>query len=127
MDLLCCHSVSLTIHVIKFCAFLRVYLSSLSHSTETLATMIKQLLPETLQYLQETNTKCTGALYSSWADQQVYGMTETRCFLNLLSALLERNAPKVETALTHTGTGSRLSSGRWSESRASSAVLSTYR
>lgn len=101
------------------------------HSTETLATMIKQLLPETLNYLHETNTRCLGALYSTWVDSQVYGVTETRCFVNLLSAVLERNAPKIDSAFTHTGTASMLSSrhssSRLIDSRASSAMLSTYR
>ena len=101
----------------------------LSFSTETLATMIKQLLPETLNHLHETNTRYLGALYSTWVDSQVYGVTETRCFTNLLSAVLERNAPKVDSAFTHTGTASissRLSGSRI-DSRASSAMLSTYR
>ena len=98
-----------------------------AYSTETLASMIKQLLPETLNYLQETNTRCLGALYSTWVDSQVYGVTETRCFINLLSAVLERNAPKIDSAFIHTGTASRLSGSRLIDSRASSAVLSTYR
>ena len=105
-------------------------LSSYASSTETLATMIKQLLPETLNYLHETNSRCLGALYSTWVDSQVYGATETRCFVNLLSAVLERNAPKIDSAFTHTGTASissRLSSSRLIDSRASSAMLSTYR
>lgn len=92
--------------------------------------MIKQLLPETLQYLHETNTRSVGALYLTWVDSQVYGVTETRCFVNLLSAVLERNAPKVDSSLAYTGTASissRLSSSRLTESRASSAVLSAYR
>lgn len=92
--------------------------------------MIKQLLPDTLQYLHETNTRCISALYSTWVDNQVYGLTETNCFVNLLSAVLERNAPKVDSTLTYTGTGSissRLSSSQLTESRASSAVLSAYR
>ena len=99
-------------------------------STETLASMIKQVLPETLEYLQETNTKHLGAVYTEWSQSQVYGLTETRCFLNLLSAVLERNAPKVETALTYTGTASQLQSrpgsSRLSEvqSRASSVMWS---
>ena len=92
--------------------------------------MIRQLLPDTLAYLHETNTRCLGALYSTWVDSQVYGVTETRCFTNLLSAVLERNAPKIDSAFTHTGTasiGSRVSTSRLIDSRASSAMLSTYR
>lgn len=99
-------------------------------STETLAKMIKQLLPETLEFLQEINTKCSSTPYSLWSNSQTYGMTETQCFLNLLSAVLERNAPKVESSVTHTGMtsrSSRMSSSRLTESRASSAMLTSYR
>ena len=90
--------------------------------------MIKQLLPDTLVYLHEINTKCLGTTYTQWASSQVYGMTETQCFLNFLSAVLERNSPKVESSVTHTGLGSRSSrlSSRM-ESRASSAMLTSYR
>ena len=109
---------------------------SLSHalpvrcSTETLATMIKQLLPETLSFLHETNSRCLGALYSTSVEGRVYGLTETQCFVNLLSAVLERNAPKVDSTFTHTATvsgSSRISSSRLIDSRSSSALLSAYR
>ncbi len=97
-------------------------------STETLANIIKQLLPETLDYLYKTNTKSPGTSYSLWASSQTYGLSETQSFLNLLSAVLERNSPKVESSVTHTGMASR--SSRMSskmESRASSALLTSYR
>ncbi len=106
----------------------RLLLFFLSFSTETLANIIKQLLPETLEYLYKTNTKCLGTSYSLWASSQTYGTTETQSFLNFLSAVLERNSPKVESSVTHTGMASRSShmSSRM-ESRASSALLTSYR
>ncbi len=93
-------------------------------STETMANIIKQLLPETLEYLHKTNTKCLGTSYSLWASSQTYGLIETQSFLNFLSAVLERNSPKIESSVTHTGMASR--SSRLS-SRASSAVLNSFR
>jgi len=100
----------------------------LPYSTETLATMIKQLLPDTLEYLHNLNTEHLGALYTSHLQSRVSGITETRCFLNFLSAVLERNSPKVDSSLTYTGTASRSSrvSSQMTESRASSAMLHSY-
>lgn len=95
----------------------------LLNSTETLATMIQQLLPETLEYLENTNTAHYGSEFTSWSKSQVYGLTETQCFLSFLSAVLERNSPKDDEALSYT---SRLSSA-FTESRASSAMMSSYR
>ena len=68
------------------------------HSTETLAIMINQLLPETLTYLTAINSQHYGADYKMWRSSQVYGLIETQCFLRFLSAVLERNAPKEEMA-----------------------------
>lgn len=90
--------------------------------------MIRQLLPETLEYLAQTNTKHCGETYAMWSRSQVYSLTETQCFLNLLSAVLERNSPKEEVGLSCRGTGSYSSRGSsvMSESRASS-VMMAYR
>ena len=97
-------------------------------STETLASMIKQLLPDTLEYLQNLNTKHSGPLYISHLQNRVFGITETRCFLNFLSAVLERNSPKVDSSLTYAGTASRSSrvSSQMSVSRSSSAMFHSY-
>ena len=97
-----------------------------SYSAETLAVMIRQLLPETLKYLHEVNTESSREEYTLWSRSQVRGLTETQCFLGLLSAVLERNSPKDavvgmssrSTACSHS---SRASSTM--ESRASSAML----
>lgn len=90
--------------------------------------MIKQLLPDTLEYLHNLNTEHLGALYTSHLQSRVSGIAETRCFLNFLSAVLERNSPKVDSSLTYTGTASRSSrvSSQMTESRASSAMLHSY-
>lgn len=98
-------------------------------STETLASMIKQLLPDTLEYLQNLNTKQSGPLYTSHLQNRVFGITETRCFFNFLSAVLERNSPKVDSlSLTYAGTASRSSrvSSQMSVSRSSSAMFHSY-
>ena len=90
--------------------------------------MIRQLLPETLEYLEQTNLKHYGAEYRAWSRSQVYGMVETQTLLNLLSAVLERNSPKRDTESSYTGMSSRYSGSRASssmtESRATSAMTS---
>jgi len=97
-------------------------------SVETLAVMIRQLLPETLEYLERVNTQHCGEEYTMWCKSQVHGLTETQCFLRLLSAVLERSFPKEDTSGMSTGRGSYSSRGSistlMSESRTSSALLS---
>ena len=79
--------------------------------------MINQLLPEALVYLTNINSQQWGAEYKLWRNSQIYGFAETQCFLKLLSALLERNAPKVEVAAySRTTSTSRSSQGSRSES-----------
>ena len=82
--------------------------------------MISQLLPDSLEYLLETNSKLKGHRYSTQLQSRVYGIAETQCFLNLLSAVMERNCPKVDSSV-YGGTASRTSklSSRASESRMS--------
>ena len=100
-------------------------------STETLGSMISQLLPDSLDYLQETSTKLRGPCHSSQPQSRVYGVAETQCFLRLLSAVLERNSPKADASVYGGTTASRCSglSSRASESRMShvgSALQSSY-
>lgn len=101
---------------------------SFSFSTETLGRIITQLLPEALDFIKATNTKHSGPSYSNQLQSQNFGMTETHCFLSFLSAVLERNAPKMESSVGYLGasTASRISAGSSHatiDSRASSALL----
>lgn len=91
--------------------------------------MIRELLPETLEYLENVATKHHGAEYTMWSRSQVHGLTETQCFLSLLSAVLERNSPKDDSGLSYTASGSHSSRGNstTSDSRASSTVMKSYR
>ena len=89
--------------------------------------MIRQLLPETLDYLARANTEHSKETYTVWSRSQVFGLTETQCFLGLLSAVLERNAPKEDWSSSQRGTGSYGSRGSSvmsvAESRAGSAMM----
>ncbi len=96
-------------------------------STETLSVMIRQLLPETLEFLANVNTKHSGAEYTSWSKSQAYGFSETQCFLNLLSAVLEKNAPKIESSSSYAGTSSFGSRGSSRMSSRASSVMTSYR
>ena len=89
--------------------------------------MIRQLLPETLEYLENVATKHHGAEYTMWSRSQVHGLTETQCFLSLLSAVLEKNSPKDDSSQSYTASGSHSSRGsNTSDSRAGS-VMKSYR
>ena len=96
-------------------------------STETLSVMIRQLLPETLKFLADVNTKTSGAEYTSWSKSQTYGFSETQCFLNLLSAVLERNAPKIDSSSTYAGSSSYGSRGSSRMSSRASSAMTSYR
>ncbi len=100
---------------------------SFPFSIETLGRMITQLLPDSLDFI---NTKHSGPVYVSHLPTHSFGISETHCFLSFLSAVLERNAPKVESSIGYLGAStasqiSRTSSRVTTDSRASSA-LHTY-
>ncbi len=100
----------------------------ISFSTETLGTMITHLLPDTLDFITMTNTKHSGPDYLNQLQVHNSAVSKTRCFLSFLSAVLERNAPKMDSSTGYLGAStasriSRTSSHLTTDSRASSALL----